>query len=163
MAAEKRKVLIIDDMQINRKMLHAILASEYDVLEADDGDTGLEALRALKEKISLIILDLVMPRMDGYKFMEAKQKEPEIMNVPVLVMTADSSVASESRCLQLGALDFLVKPYNGTIILQRARNIIGLRENTALRNTLERDSLTGLYNREAFMQRATEFLQGHEG
>ena len=73
MAAEKRKVLIIDDMQINRKMLHAILASEYDVLEADDGDTGLEALRALKEKISLIILDLVMPRMDGYKFMEAKQ------------------------------------------------------------------------------------------
>ena len=163
MAAEKRKVLIIDDMQINRKMLHAILASEYDVLEADDGDTGLEALRALKEKISLIILDLVMPRMDGYKFMEAKQKEPEIMNVPVLVMTADSSMASESRCLQLGALDFLVKPYNGTIILQRARNIIGLRENTALRNTLERDSLTGLYNREAFMQRATEFLQGHEG
>ncbi|MCH4157085.1 MAG: EAL domain-containing protein [Acidaminococcaceae bacterium] len=163
MAAEKRKVLIIDDMQINRKMLHAILASEYEVLEADDGDTGLETLRALKETISLIILDLVMPRMNGYKFLELKQKDPEIMNVPVLVMTADSSVASESRCLQLGALDFLVKPYNGTIILQRARNIIGLRENTALRNTLERDSLTGLYNREAFMQRATEFLHGYEG
>jgi CheY-like chemotaxis protein len=68
MAAEKRKVLIIDDMQINRKMLHAILASEYEVLEADDGDTGLETLRALKETISLIILDLVMPRMNGYKF-----------------------------------------------------------------------------------------------
>ena len=163
MATSKRKVLIIDDMQINRKVLHAILAKEYDVLEADAGDTGLEILRSQKEKISLVILDIVMPRMDGYQFLELKQQEPKIINVPVLVMTADNSHSSEARCLQLGALDFLVKPYNGAIILQRARNIIGLRENTALRNTLERDSLTGLYNREAFMQRAEEFLHTYEG
>ncbi len=159
---KKRKILVIDDMQINRTMMRAILQKEYEVIEADDGDTGLEALQHDPD-FSLVILDLIMPRMDGYQFLTAKQKLPSISPIPTVVMTAQDSLSSESRCLKLGALDFLVKPYNAAIILQRAKNIIGLRENIALRNTLERDVLTGLYNREAFMQQAGAFLRSGQG
>ena len=93
------------------------------------------------EIISAIVLDLIMPEMDGYQFLERYQNYQEYRNIPVIVATADSDEETEKRCLELGVWDFVMKPYNPKIIGFRIENAI---ERGRL-HAVEHDPLTGLY------------------
>ena len=154
----KRTVLVVEDNEINREMLTAILSSEYRVLEAENGQEALSLLEQYKEGISLVFLDIIMPVMDGYTFLSVMKANPAYAFIPVIVVTQSDEVSDEVAALSHGAADFVVKPYQPQIILHRAANIINLRETAAVVNQIKYDRLTKLYSKEFFCQRARKIL-----
>lgn len=149
----KRKVLIVDDTQLNRLVLMQILTPKYDVVVACNGQEALEMLKDRYQQISAIMLDIVMPVMDGFEFMKRKNAISEYQNIPVIVVTGSNESESEEKALLMGADDFVVLPYKKNIILKRLENIIGLKETIANLENAEKDLLTGLINRRAFCTR----------
>ena len=144
----QKQILIVEDNEINRMLLGEILSADYQVIEAEN---GLEALSVLKERgdvISLILLDITMPVMDGYTFLSIVKKDPVFSSIPVIVTTQSDSESDEVAALSHGASDFVAKPYKPQIILHRVASIINLRENAAMVNQLKYDRLTGLYSKE---------------
>lgn len=157
----KRTVLIVDDQEINRKILGQLLASEYDMLYACNGEEALECLKEHSDTISAVLLDIVMPVMDGYQVLEEMKKTPEISKVPVIVASQKDGTEDEIKALALGAQDFIAKPYKVEIIRHRLSNIITFRETAAMVNKSQRDELTGLYNKQFFGQKLQELLQNN--
>ena len=124
----QKQILIVEDNEINRMLLGEILSADYQVIEAEN---GLEALSVLKERgdvISLILLDITMPVMDGYTFLSIVKKDPVFSSIPVIVTTQSDSESDEVAALSHGASDFVAKPYKPQIILHRVASIINLRE-----------------------------------
>ena len=158
MAAQKT-VLVVEDSEINRATLSGILSSEYRVLEAGDGREALGLLELYGERIALILLDIVMPVMDGYTFLSIVKAHPDYASIPVIVTTQSDSEADEVAALSHGATDFVAKPYKAQIILHRAASIISLRETAAMINQFQYDRLTGLCSKEYFYQRVRETLR----
>ena len=154
----KRQILIVEDNDLNRAMLHEILSGEYQVLEAENGQEALDILKTHQDNISIILLDVMMPVMDGYAFLERIKEEPELSLIPVIVMTQSDSEDDEVSALAHGATDFVPKPYRPQIILQRVANIIKLRETASIVNQLKYDRLTGLYSKEFFYRKVRERL-----
>ena len=150
-----RQVLVVDDESINRAIMAELLDGDYDVLEAADGKEALEIIREHCSKLSLVLLDLLMPVMSGMEVLEAVKSEPDLEKIPIIVMTADQE--SEVDCLERGAEDFISKPYpRSEVIKTRIRRAIELAEDRALINSTERDVLTGLYNKEYFYNYVNE-------
>ncbi|WP_418667059.1 EAL domain-containing protein [Allofournierella sp.] len=154
-----KTVLIVEDNEINREVLHRLLASEYQVLEAENGQAALDVLQAHYEEIALILLDINMPIMDGYTFLSHIKANSTFSSIPVIVTTQSDSEADEVSVLSHGASDFVPKPYKAQIILHRVASIIRLRETAAMINQFQYDRLTGLFSKEFFYQRVREMLQ----
>ncbi len=154
----KKKILVVEDNSINRAMLGEILSSEYEILEAENGQEALSILKKQKEEISLILLDIVMPVMDGYTFLSHIKNDPEFASIPVVVTTQSDSEEDEVAALSHGAADFVPKPYRPQIIRHRVANIINLRETAAMVNQFKNDRLTGLYSKEFFYKRVKDIL-----
>lgn len=148
----QKKVLVVEDNQINRQLLCQILNSDYDVLEAENGKEALEVLKQYGEGISLILLDIVMPVMDGYTFLSLMKADKAYSSIPVIVTTQNDAESDELATLSHGASDFVAKPYRPQIILHRVASIINLRETAAVVNQVKFDRLTGLYSKEFFYQ-----------
>ena len=155
---QKKQILVIEDNEINRTILCAILADEYEVLEAENGQAALDILEDHKDEVALIILDVSMPVMDGYTFLDIAQKDAQLSLIPVIVMTQENSEAEEISALEHGATDFLPKPYRPQIILHRVASLIKLRETAAMVNRFQYDKLTGLYTKEFFYRKVRECL-----
>ncbi len=153
-------VLIVEDNAINRAMLTEILSPEYAVLEAENGREALSVLKEHGGEISLILLDICMPIMDGYAFLAAIKANPVYAAVPVIVTTQSDNESDEVSALAQGAADFVAKPYKPQVILHRVANIINLRENAAMVNQFRYDRLTGLYSKEFFYRQVKEILAG---
>ena len=154
----KRYVLVVDDNLVNRCLLSKILSDTYVVLEAENGRVALDILEKYGDSISIILLDLVMPVMNGYEFLEKQQSIPVLKSIPVIITTQKDTDSDEIEALSKGASDFLTKPYNATIIKHRVANIIKIRETAAFVKVVEHDALTGLYNKEAFYERVGQIL-----
>ena len=154
----RKRVLIIEDNELNREILREILSAEYHVLEAENGQQAMEILAEHKSSISLIFLDLVMPVMDGYAFLDRVHADRELSLIPVVVTTQSNSEADEVTALSRGATDFVPKPYRPEVILHRTASLINLRESAAMVNQFKFDRLTGLYTREFFYQKVGEYL-----
>ncbi|MGN0812245.1 MAG: EAL domain-containing protein [Candidatus Coproplasma sp.] len=154
----KKEILIVDDNEINREMLVEILKDKYSVLQAEHGAEALELLKK-KEGIALILLDVMMPVMDGYAFLDKIKEDKELSLIPVIVLTQGNSEEDEVAALAHGATDFVPKPYRPQVILHRIESIINLRETAAMVNQLRYDRLTGIYTKEYFFQKVQERLQ----
>lgn len=150
----RRKVLIVEDNELNREMLKATLEDEYDVLEAVNGEDGLQILSQNYKDISIILLDVVMPVCDGFEFLTRQKSDSLLASVPVIVTTGNNSQEDELKCLGLGAVDFITKPYNTRIVMSRIDSVIKLRESSMTLAAIEKDELTGLYTRQAFYHHA---------
>ena len=159
----QKQILVVEDNMINRDMLREILSEEYLVLEAENGLEAMKILERCRDDIALILLDMVMPVMDGYTFLDRIKADPELALVPVIVMTQSDSRDDEIAALAHGATDFVPKPYRPQVILHRVANIIKLRENAAMVNLLQYDRLTGLYTKEFFYRKVRERLDEHPG
>ena len=157
----RKKILIVEDNLVNREMLRAILSPEYTILEAENGQEALSVLRCCAEEIALILLDIVMPVMDGYTFLARVKKEPAYASIPVIVTTQSDSEEDEITALSNGATDFVTKPYRPQVILHRVASIISLRETAAMVNQFQHDRLTGLYSKEFFLRRVREIVLQH--
>jgi CheY-like chemotaxis protein len=115
-----KQILIVDDNQDTIHILTVILnQGGYSTFAARDGVEALEKIR--KETPALILLDIMMPRLDGFGVMEAIRADPEMSHIPVLVISAKVDQASKTRCMELGAKDYIVKPINPDEILLKVR------------------------------------------
>ena len=154
----ERKILIVDDEEINRQILGNIIESEYKVDFAKDGNEALNKILKNKSEISLVMLDLLMPQTSGFEVLKVMKKEGLLNEIPVIVLTSEKE--SEIESLKLGAADFLIKPYDKPeVILARVRHSIELFENSRIINATEFDKLTSLYTPEFFFEYATLFDQ----
>lgn len=161
MTLSQKKILIVEDNEINRAMLGEILSPAYQVLEAENGLVALSVLKDCKDEISLILLDIHMPVMDGYTFLSRVKADASCSAIPVIVTTQSDDEADEVSALSHGAADFVAKPYKPQIILHRVASIINLRETAAMVNQFQYDRLTGLYSKEFFYQRVRDILTQH--
>ena len=154
----RKQILVVEDNDINRSMLCEILSDKYLVLEAENGKEALEILKRNKESITLILLDIQMPVMDGYAFLDIVKKDEELSLIPVIVMTQGDKEDDEVEALARGATDFVPKPYRPNVILHRIAGIIKLRETAAIVNQFKYDRLTGMYTKEFFYRKVRESL-----
>ena len=122
------KVLVVEDNQVNRLLLKKILSDRYEVLEAANGKEALATLSCNLDAAA-ILLDLIMPIMDGYEFLRRRQQDEELMKIPVLVLTQSEGRGSEIKALELGAGDFVRKPYEPAKVRYRLSDLIAERKN----------------------------------
>ncbi len=121
---KKRTLLVIEDNEVNRQLLVGILEQKYEVISAANGQEGLKILKEKGQCISVILLDIQMPVMNGFEFLECIGQDAVYCKIPVIVTTVLDGKDDEKRCLELGAVDFIVKPYNPTIVQLRVENTI---------------------------------------
>lgn len=164
-------MLIVDDVEINRVILAQFFKDDYEICEASNGEEAL--LFVEDHPVSVILLDLVMPIMDGFELMTRLKRDDRFRDIPVIVTTARNEDDNEVRAMELGAADFISKPYNPTVVRSRVKNVVSRLENewrkleqTAqsqaifdMHRRIEMDSLTNLYDRENFCQKAASFMQ----
>ena len=155
-AGGKRHILVADDEYINRELLENILCDEYDVLKAEDGKMAYEMIRQNRNTLSLILLDLMMPEMNGLELLALINEDPDLKGIPVIVLTSDQD--SEVKSLQIGAYDFIPKPYpQPDVIKARISRTIELAENRQIISETEKDELTGLNTIEYFYRYGNQF------
>ena len=152
----KRTVMIVDDERINRLMLGNIVKRDYEVLYAENGVQALDVIEKNARTLSLILLDIMMPQMDGFRLLEILDADESLRRIPVIVLTSEKSV--EVKSLKLGAADFIPKPYDmPEVILARIQRSIELAEDSGIINATETDVLTGLYTREYFQEYCAKY------
>jgi len=151
---KKQTILIVDDMRTNALAMAAMLKSEWNVITALDGETALK-MAVEKPAPNLILLDINMPGMDGYEVCRRVKASQETCDIPVIFVTAKDDPKEEAYGLELGAVDYIMKPVNATIVKARLRNHLSLQlalselavKNEELAFLAAMDKLTGLYNR----------------
>ena len=153
-------VLVVDDQEINRDVLGMILEDDYDIIYAENGREALEKIDQYKDKLSIVLLDLMMPEMDGFEVLSRVRADEYLKRIPMIVLTADRS--AELRALQMGAADFITKPFDmHEVILARVSRIIELSEGRQLISAAEHDALSGLYSKNFFFEYANRIYQFH--
>ena len=147
----KKRVLVVDDELINRRLLEKIIADKYEVLQAGDGAEALEIIKANRNTLSLILLDLLMPKLDGYELMGILKTDETLNRIPIIVLTSEKE--AEVQTLNMGAADFIQKPYDvPEVILARINRIIRLYDSVNILNATQTDSLTALFNKDYFLE-----------
>ena len=156
----KRNILVADDEMINRELLDNILSDEYDVLMAEDGEVAYDLISKNRKTLSLILLDLNMPKMNGMELLAKLKEDVELKSIPVIVLTSDQD--SEVASLNKGAADFIPKPYpQPDVIKARISRSIELAEDRQIISETERDELTGLFTIEYFYRYGEQFDKFH--
>lgn len=154
-----RRILIVDDLAGNRRILSKMLSGDYETVEAASGFEAENILVAQHQQISAVLLDISMPEMDGYEVLRRMREDPKQADIPVIMITGTEDEKARAKALILGANDFVMKPYNSEIIKHCLRNNISLRESASIINDLQRDKLTGLLQRDTFFKRAAELIK----
>ncbi len=157
----KRMILVVDDEEMNRIMLGEMLKSDYEVIYAEDGVKALKMIEDNRSELSLILLDLVMPELNGMELLRQIKDDERLQHIPVIILTAQQE--AEVECLREGAIDFIPKPYpHPDVVRARVLRTIELSEDRDIIHFTERDPLTNLYNKEYFYRYAVQFDQHHK-
>ena len=150
----KRHILIVDDEMVNREILGNLLKNDYEIHFAENGKQAQDILLRREHIYSLVLLDLLMPVMDGFELIEIIKNDEKLRSIPIIVMTSEKD--AEVKSIKLGASDFITKPFDmPDVILARCERIIELQEDKNLINAAEKDHLTGLYTKDFF----TEYIK----
>lgn len=163
-------ILIVDDIKMNRQILRNMFESEYNILEAADGREALDIVYKNIKHIDLILLDVMMPVMDGREFLEKKSEDLSIVDIPVVVITSDDSPQQQINALSLGANDYVVKPFIPEVVIRRVCNVLESQKRVGevLQSTEDSsrkescDYPTGLYNRNAAGRMIHEVLRDQQ-
>ena len=126
---EKTTILVVDDVAMHRTMLSLILRDKYDIVEASNGQDAAWMLELHKDKIALILLDIMMPVADGFSFLEELQEDQR--EIPVIFVTAEAYLDNVIEGIRLGVKDIIVKPFEPQVVLRRVDNLIQLTQNRA--------------------------------
>ena len=167
----KPVMLIVDDVNINRTVLAQFFHDDYRIVEAENGKEALAMLE--QEAAHIVLVDLMMPVMDGLEFMSVLKNNDQYKGLPVVAMTTNNDLDGQTWAVELGAADFITKPFNPTVVRCRVKNVIGSAENEWRKVTqlasdkqlaevvsfVDNDSLTGLFNRESFYRKASRLIR----
>lgn len=123
---ERPHVLIVDDSVFNRELLCGILGESFEILEADSGKEGLKLLRRYGTQISVVLLDIIMPEMNGFDVLDEMNREHWLDNIPVIMISADDSDENIRRAFDLGVTDYICRPFDAKVVERRIRNTITL-------------------------------------
>lgn len=160
LGTEKPTIMIVEDAEINRKILCHILGNEYNIIEAENGQEALTLLDD-SDDVAAVLLDIVMPVMDGYEFLNLTRTS-RFSTLPIIAVTAEKDQETERKILQLGAWDFVSKPYQPEVLKLRLNNVI-IRSRyfllTQMQHAFEYDSLTGLFNRNKFFDETAKMIR----
>ena len=126
METRKKKILIVDDSELNRAILAGMLEDQYALIEAQNGLEAVSALRQSGHLIDLVLLDVVMPDMDGFNVLAVMNKYHWIQDIPVIMITAEAAPSSMERAFTLGVCDFITRPFDIFIVRQRIANTLAL-------------------------------------
>ncbi|MCR4938105.1 MAG: EAL domain-containing protein [Lachnospiraceae bacterium] len=147
----KRTVLIVDDEEVNRLLLGSILEDDYNIIYAENGREAWNVISEKTSTISIVLLDLMMPEMNGFEVIKMMQRNVNTAAIPVIVLTSEKAMEVES--LRLGAADFISKPYDmPEIILARVNRMVQFFEDKQVISSVERDELTGIYTKRFFFK-----------
>lgn len=124
----KRTVLVADDSKFNRQILRETLESTFDIIEACDGEEAIDRILENKDRLSMIYLDLVMPKYNGIDVLKVMQKNGLKNRIPVIMITGEATEESDICAHENGVTDIIYKPFSSRVILQRSLNIIELFE-----------------------------------
>ena len=116
-------MLIVDDVELNRVILAQIFKKDYTIVEADNGAAALRYLRDNTKKIAIVMLDLIMPVMDGFEVLSKMKSSLEYKHIPVIV-TSQTGEEMEIKALKMGADDFVAKPYIEQVCRKRVENVV---------------------------------------
>ena len=122
----RNTILIVDDSDINRGLLSSILEQDYTIVEAENGTQALEIIDRQADELTAILLDLIMPEMDGMHVLEVLNERKLMDSIPVLIISGDTSYEAEKKCFELGITDYITKPFNNVIVQKRVKNAAGL-------------------------------------
>ncbi|ALQ07050.1 MULTISPECIES: diguanylate cyclase [Pseudoalteromonas] len=144
--SKKAKVLIVDDDPLNRLVLEKTLKGEHDVFLVESGEKALTFVKTTQ--VDLIILDVVMPGIDGYEVLVQLKENPITQSIPIIFISANQSHEDESKGLELGAMDYIIKPFSASIVRVRVRNQLLIKQKNDLLEMLASiDGLTEIPNR----------------
>ncbi|MGN0740406.1 MAG: two-component system response regulator [Treponema sp.] len=131
MSGQKKKIIIIDDVELNRTILGEAFSKQYDVLEAEDGEEGLKKIYANEDDLVAVFLDIIMPQVDGFTVLQELERNKIMRHIPVFIITTETTDYVVERAYDYGVIDVIQKPFNLLIIERRVANIIELFENRA--------------------------------
>ena len=124
--AYKYRILVVDDSEMNREILSEILSEEYDIIEADSGDTCIDMLRKYETGISLVLLDIVMPGMDGFGVLNYMNRHHYLEDIPVIMISSEDSTETVRRAYEMGVSDYINRPFDAGVVHRRVYNTIKL-------------------------------------
>lgn len=154
MCCDKRLMLISDDFDIDRDMLKEIFEDEFDILEAENGQECIEMVKQHGKELAVVLLDIQMPKATGLDVLAYRSTDPIFRSIPVIVITINDDTKSQMEIFQLGATDYITKPFIREIIEYRVHNVLStynveeiVKERESLRVQSELDLMTELYNK----------------
>ncbi len=150
---QKKTVLVVEDQRLNKAVVDQVLGQEYCIQHVNNGREALDYLET--EKLpDAMLLDINMPVMDGYEVLQEMKERGFLGKVPVLVASQEERNESEIKALDLGASDYVTKPFNPAVLRKRLGNLVRLKQAVVKVGQLEMDNLTPLYNKTAFCEHA---------
>lgn len=147
---ERAKILIVDDERLNLNVLSDLLRQDYRVVLAKNGNQALDRVNS-ENPPDLVLLDVLMPKMDGYEVLRKMKSSDETKDIPVIFITALDSEHDEARGLEMGAVDYIRKPFHPPIVMARIKNHLTIaRQRQLLEGLANLDGLTEMPNRRNF-------------
>lgn len=156
---KKSTVLVIDKDEKSLQSLSNILSTRFNVITANNGQEGMNILRMNIARISVIVLDSQLSEGNQYEYLEQIKNDKLLRYIPVVIATDTNQLRMDVKWIELGTIDFIIKPYHPLLVLDRIRNIIRLTETTSILKALEKDELTGLFTRQAFIHHASLLIE----
>ena len=152
---KKEKLLIVDDSRFQRVVFREMLAEKFEILEAVDGKECLEIIKKNGNNIDIVLLDLVMPNMDGFEVLRKRQTIKEFESIPVIALTTSNEISFQTEAFELGANDFIMKPVDARIAISRINNTLEsvrhlkevLEEQNSWKLKSQIDEMTHLFNK----------------
>ena len=155
---EKKLILLVDDVRMNRILLSKILQEDYNLLEAENGKVALDLLKARGLDINVVILDIGMPVMGGYEVMKHMKEDPALAQIPVIIATSSPDSQTEAFALASGAWDLVKKPYDSIVLKHRVQNVLNITENIRLRQEIAK-----LHEHDVMQKRLSAIIDNMSG
>ncbi len=164
---EKQCILIVDDVEMNREFLSLMLEDKYRLLEAEDGEQAIQMLEEHLGEIDLILLDVVMPKLDGFGVLNVMNERHWIDDIPVIMVSAESSPDYIAKGYDMGVTDYISRPYDGSIVKKRVENTIMLYAKQKLLQKIVKEELVSKQKNNRVMidilSTVVEFRNGESG
>lgn len=159
----RNKILIVDDMKFNRQVLKGFLDEEYEILEAENGREAMDIIEEKRGEIAAVLLDIVMPEMDGVTVLKLLNEKQYIGDFPILVVTSEQDVNLVGQCFDYGISDFIRKPVNTDFVKQRVENLVDLyMEKNDFKDKIARQTLTLQKQYKLLQQQASQLRKSNE-